>query len=392
MKWILAFIVFAVVLFLTLGFFSWFSILGGILLFFLVFVRFTLVQEGTAQAVMRLGGFKRIVMAWAGYELDPAWNVVETKKSRPWYGGLRWVGFWPFDEVFPYRFRWRDLQLIEGEEIVVQHDELIDYILVRPDVYPTDIQGAETSPPERIPIDIQFLLTIRVANPYKALFRAPTNWLENSLARLNSLFRDWIATKTYDSLLELRKPENKENKMLWSEFVSDPLISFLKEEWGVEIMDIQIRLFSPGKRYQDSAAEQRQQEFLATARSQAIMGTVLSALIQLRKHGETEREARERILAAYMESPEEFYKKHEPLIEATLSKLAMEEGLYLKVETGGDQGSIMESLLKLIATWKRIPTKSVPPARTTSKKEEPKREEEEIDLFEGLKPEEEEGE
>src|SRR5438128_2475221 len=42
----------------------------------LFFLKFAIVEEGTARAVMLLGGFSRIIMKWDGYHFDAYGEVV----------------------------------------------------------------------------------------------------------------------------------------------------------------------------------------------------------------------------------------------------------------------------------------------------------------------------
>jgi len=343
-------------------------IIGIIIAILPIFLRFTKVEEGTAKAIVRLGGFHKIVMAWRGYELDEEWNVRSVEKigkKRHLPGGLRFVGFWPIDKVYRYRFRWQGIEIVEGKEKVEFHEKIIDYILVRPDVYWTQILGAETGPvgkpeekPERIPLDVQWLVTMRVVNPYKALFKAPPNWVENILARLNAHFRDWVATKSLDDILTLRKEPAKLLEEL-KEFNKDLFERVFQNEWGVLIEGIQIRDIGLPAPYKEAAARRRQLELEAEARrtqfeieAQAraaeIMGTVIEAVATAsgRKREEIERE--------FQTNPEDFYRKHKTIIDNVMTKLSMEERAYLRIETPGVTG-FEGALLRLIGAWQRMP-------------------------------------
>jgi regulator of protease activity HflC (stomatin/prohibitin superfamily) len=346
------------------------GILGTIL--FLACLRFTKVEEGTAKAVVRLGGFKKIIMAWRDYELDEEWNIkpiAKIGKKLHLPGGLRLIGIWPLDKKYKYKFRWQGIEIVEGKEKVEFHEKTIDYILVKPDVYWTQILGAETGPvekPERIPLDIQWLVTMRVVNPYKTLFRAPPNWVENILARLNAHFRDWVATKSLDDILALRKEPAKLLEEL-KNFNSDLFEKVFKEEWGVSIEGIQIRDVGLPAPYKEAAARRKQLELEAEARraqfeieAQAraaeIMGTVIEAVV--RTSGKSKKEIEEE----FRTNPEEFYRKHKTVIDNVITKLSMEERAYLRIETPGATGALGD-LLRLIGAWQRMP-------RGKSKREE----------------------
>jgi hypothetical protein len=313
---------------------------------------FTVVKEGTAKAVVRMGGFHKIIMAWKGFELDEEWNVKpveEVGKKLHLPGGLRFVGIWPLDKVYTYKFRWRGIEIVEAREKVEFREKVIDYILVRPDVYWTKIEGAETAPPERIPLDIEFLVTARVINPYKALFKAPPNWLENVLSRLNALFRDWVATKSLDEILAIRKEPQK----LWQELGNTDLIQkVFKEEWGILIEEngIQIRDVKLPPEYQRAAAIERMEKMKAAGRAQEILGTVIAAVVAAT--GKEEREVQKE----FEKDPKAFYEKHKITIDNIMSKLAMEEEAYLRIETPGATG-LLGDFLRLVGAWQRMPTR-----------------------------------
>lgn len=365
---------------------QWIGIGIGVGLIFL-FLRFTKVSEGTAKVVVRLGGFKKAVMAWKSYEFDKDWNVVAGKKRH--FGGLRFVGIWPFDKVYKYPFRWRGIELVEGREEVKFHERTIDYIFLKPDVYWTEIKAAETGgppeKPERIPLDLQFLVTMRVINPYKTLFRAPPNWLENVITRLNALFRDWVGTKTLDEILTIRKEPEK----LWGEFKEEPLIKMFSDEWGVQIEanGIQIRDVAIAEPYRGAAARRRQLELEAEARktrfeieararAAEVMGTVIESVATA--EGKSSKEVEKE----FQRNPETFYRTHKILIDNIMTKLSMEERAYLRIETPRATGALGD-FLSLIAAWKRMPP-GIPKEKERPKRKFPTKEEAEAALKKGI--------
>jgi regulator of protease activity HflC (stomatin/prohibitin superfamily) len=339
-------------------------VLGAILgvALFLIFFRFTIVGEGTAKAVVRLGGFKKVVMAWRDYELDKEWNVrpvAEIGKRFHLPGGLRFIGFWPIDSVYKYKFRWQGIEIVQGREKIEFREKILDYILVKPDVYWTKIEAAETAPPERIPLDIEFLITARVSNPYKALFIAPPNWLENVLSRLNGLFRDWVATKTLDDILAIRK----EPKKIWEELGKSDLIQkTFKEEWGILIEEngIQIRDVKLPPAYAEAAARERQMELEAKGIAAETVGAVIEMMARAR--GKEPKEITEEI-DKDPKMREEFLKLAQDLI---VRKMGIEGGAYVDIRVIGAEG-IERMLLNALAAWRRMPTGKV---KTKKEKEE----------------------
>ncbi|KPJ57555.1 hypothetical protein AMJ49_00320 [Parcubacteria bacterium DG_74_2] len=266
----------------------------AILLFFLLFfglLRFTVVKEATAKAVVRFGGFKKIVMSWKGYKLDKNWNVKKGKAFRlP--GGLRYIGIRWLDKIYKSHFRWYSVELREGEEPKVEFKDIkeMDYILVKPDTYWSKIVKAETK--DGMIIDIEFLDTIRSINPWKTFFVAPPNWLENVLNRLNAIRTGWVRSQTFDYIRTLRE----DPQTLWQELGTDPLIQkTFKNEWGIQIEKngMQIYKINLQPEYQAALAREKQMELEAKAtkvkaeieamaRSAETVGTVIVMIAQAR--------------------------------------------------------------------------------------------------------------
>lgn len=340
----------------------WWILIVLVALFF-IFFKFTIGKEGTAKVVMRLGGVKKVILVWKGYRLDENWNVVSVPsvvllRLLGGLGGLRFVGIRWLDKVYSYNFRWRDIQLVAGEEKAEFHEKVLDHIFVRPDVYWTDIKGAETKPDERIPLDIQFLVTMRVTNPYKALFKAPSNWNENVMARLNASFTTWVGTKALDEILDIRQDRQK----IWDELKKDPLVKMLEDEWGIQIEDkgIEIRVIGMPPEYQEAAglkrkvelqaeAKRRQFGIEAEARAAEVMGTVIESVVT--GGGKPRKEVQEE----FQKDPRAFYKKHKVLIDNIMSKLSWEERAGLRIETPGAVG-VLGDFLRLAAAWQRMPS------------------------------------
>jgi hypothetical protein len=190
------------------------------------------------------------------------------------------------------------------------------------------------------------------------LFKAPPNWVENILAKLNAHFRDWVATKSLDEILALRKEPAKLLQDLKG-LNRDLFEKVFEGEWGVLIEGIQIRDVGLPAPYKEAAARRKQLELEAEARrtqfeieakarAAEIMGTVIEAVSTAsgRKREEVEEEFRR--------NPEEFYKRHKTIVDNVMTKLSMEERAYLRIETPGAVGALGD-LLRLIAAWQRMP-------------------------------------
>lgn len=191
--------------------------LGIALVYFLANhnIFWTLVEEGRAKAILKFGKFKRILLVYKGYRInlsegESEGDIKEDEGNSP-KSGLKWIGIPFINSIHEYKFRWVSFEQAEEKGKLVQktisHEELIDYILVQDDVYYTFIRESETS--DMIPVDVDLLLTIRIVNPYKALFRVQ-NWLEATLNQLKPVLRRYIANKTLNDLINKKEGVGRE--------------------------------------------------------------------------------------------------------------------------------------------------------------------------------------
>jgi len=305
--------------------------------------KFTFVDEGTAKAVVRFKGFKKIIMTWEGYGLNKDWDVVKrddigTQLPESWeIGGFRLVGIRFVDKVYRYNFRWQDIHLEGGKETVRPHEEEIDYIFVKPDVYSTKVEKAETIPPERIPLTILFLVTLRVKNPHKTLFKSPPNWFENAISRLNALLRNWVAQSDLDTILKAK--ESAED--LWGWVKENSLIKEDFKEWGIEIKEngIQIRDITMPKEYEEAAALEKKTKFemegfkaKMTRASRALMEMIfdIRGINNLPEttdqQKEFKRDKMEKVYQEFQGDPENTLKKYPQLVNLIERQMGFDAG------------------------------------------------------------------
>lgn len=233
---------------------------------------FTFVQEGTAKVILTFGQFSRAIISYVGHELNEEWEVVEKKSpkiitellKKTKLGGLKPIGIPLIHSVHAYKFKWASFEQIEGQEgvahKVVPHEKIIDYILVQDDVYYTFLEKAETK--GMVPIDVSMLLTIKIVNVYKALFKVQ-DWLEATLNQIKPSLREFIGTREFE---ELTNPEGKE-KMdgKFKNFLTESKIDeFLKENYGVELRKAEIVTIDPsgerGTKYVEAASKKWEAE------------------------------------------------------------------------------------------------------------------------------------
>jgi len=204
-------------------------------------ILFTIAKEGQAKAIMKFGEFERLIMCYQGFGFNEEWDVCQkvTHGNQPCIngvvgairnsndeitgncplrkepiriGGLMWVGIPFVHSVYKYEFRWTSFEQTEEEGKVVEkripHKELVDYILVQDDIYYSFLKGADTK--ELVPVDMEMLLTVRIVNPYKALFRVQ-NWLEAVQNQTKPALRGFAADKNYADLIGKKEEIERES-------------------------------------------------------------------------------------------------------------------------------------------------------------------------------------
>ena len=179
----------------------------------------TFVDEGTAKIVVRGNEFDKALIAWKDHHLDKeTWDLREGEEEKGWFrrlfGGLRFYGIPPFQKIFVYHFRWSHLH---EDGTVRSHDEWIDYVLLKMDVYvielPLVLEPGKEEATEDIngmPLGISVLLPISIVNPYRALF-LPRRWLPVISGVVQTRVRRFVARYRYkEDLIDMTAGEGIE--------------------------------------------------------------------------------------------------------------------------------------------------------------------------------------
>lgn len=242
-------------------------VVGFLLVFFWWAPRnlyFTFVPEGRAKIVVRADAFEKTLIQWKGHalavhksEIVDTGDVIETeeqieaegwlKKLLIWlkklFGGLRYYGFWPILDIYIYDFAWTNVA--QNGEIVQNEKKGLDYVLLKDDVYFATVKRAEDK--GQLPSDIHLLLTLRVINPYKAVFVVQT-WLEAVINTTEAETRDVWTTDSYARWISSKKN--------LAERIEKALEGFRDEEcskrYGVEIRAIKVRNIDPEERFREA--------------------------------------------------------------------------------------------------------------------------------------------
>lgn len=336
-------------------------------LFFLL-VRFTTVEEGEAKAIKAFGKFQKVIFQWEDHWIDEEWNIWkqgedsggkrEKKVRGRIIGGLWFYGIWPIHKIHRYKHRWTDIRIRETGKMDVEfHEKELDHVLLKPAVYATKLFAVETAPPERIPVDVLILITLRIKNPYLFLFVAPPTPIEDVLARIGAEMRGIIANLNLDALFRIKgeslwreKKEESEEKLEEKSLLAGAkVIEETLEKWGMKLADkgIEIRDIDLSPEYQKTMAARRTQEALAAARAAETVGTVIEMMAASR--GKEPDDIKKEI-DANPEMKKEFLDLAKDLI---IRKMGIEGGSYVDIRVQGAEG-FERTLLNSLALWRKM--------------------------------------
>lgn len=148
------------------------------------------------------------------------------------------------------------MDIVRGRKIVSK-EETIDFILVQDDVYYAFVDEAETK--GMVPVNVSLLLTLRVVNPYKALYRVQ-HWLEATQNRIKPAFRSFVALKEFEELTKQREAVEEElNSFLRGTKVDE----FISDNYGVELVAVEIVRIDPAGEWAAKFAEAATKKWLA---------------------------------------------------------------------------------------------------------------------------------
>lgn len=258
----------------------------------LIFAQPIIVEEAKAVAVMRFGGYSRMLMAWKGHRLAPNGDVIaESDFWTPLIGGFRIIVRF-VENLHRYKFRWSDVHdTSKGREVRFHggedgEGEILDYISLRPDVYYVEIVGAETKAvavaggtSERIQLKVGWLLNLQVDNPRKALFDSPSQWLDDGVSLFSDLGTGWVNEHTYDQVLEARRNRDA----IWRDLGGDPLFTNIFRGWGFFVHERGIGILSVDAPpdIEEAGRAQRKQQLIAQGFAQETTGRLVAMAAEL---------------------------------------------------------------------------------------------------------------
>jgi len=179
-------------------------------------------------------------------------EIIKGKDTRPekfWEKklGVRWIGLYPWNTIYHYRFRWNKwAKPVEKTDYeIVPRDEIVDSVYFRAP-YALKLVDLETS--DRLGVTSEIVFTIKMKNIKTALFLT-SDWLANTSAEISAAIRDFFGQRNYNDLIVMQNEINSKSVSgAISEFVSAIKTlntsgfgnEALPDKFGVEIDDISL--------------------------------------------------------------------------------------------------------------------------------------------------------
>src|SRR3989344_6563468 len=199
-----------------------------------------------------------------GYYVNKASNeneidgiLVKGKNSMPTYfGGLYWVGIPPIRRIFTYNWEWTKIKDPNNIDPILR-EELVYGLRIRQQQYVT-VRDLETKGLERG--NYGFVITFHSIFPKKQLFKndSPGNWLVKAKAEIESICRDYVASKDFTSLNSEAQYKDLESDSIYNKLIELSGHRFEDDQFvpkdsandihlvytvGVAIIDVEIVLF-----------------------------------------------------------------------------------------------------------------------------------------------------
>lgn len=269
-------------------------------------IRYVTVLEATAVAFKYQGRFVYMAMEYAkhcfnasgdvvtgngpkGYSSDAQGCVTLGDAPQCWCM-LRWGGWVIYLSPFVRPAAYTDTNNADnfGDGIYVRLNQ------ITPE--PT-ISMAETTEEDEasVPLDIKFVATMGVMNPYKWLFVAPKNVYAQVTKRLDSILRSWVKSGSEKHAQSMKGNGDR----LWKELVAKPanpddpapddpalncgpIIVKMKEDWGLEIVEKSIIAQDIGydAEYQQAMQAKSKADLLADGDVQATAGRLIKTVAE----------------------------------------------------------------------------------------------------------------
>lgn len=246
-----------ILLLLAIGFNPWLPIIPYLFAqgnFF-----WTIVREGQAKIVLRMGRYEKTLLAKEGHKIDRKNNIVPLdlgdEESKT---GLRWVGIWPFWTVYTTTMKYVKAlsQPQDGKLYVERNWPGVDFMLAKV-AYQYALLFNSCEDKDKLPLSGQITMTARIVNPEKALFRVG-NWYDALVSRILPRVRDYISAHTYGQIIGERQLDTEVLKSLQEDRVEGgrTIIEVLIQDYGIELLALEMVNIDPPDGYREATLRQ----------------------------------------------------------------------------------------------------------------------------------------
>jgi regulator of protease activity HflC (stomatin/prohibitin superfamily) len=247
-----------------------------------------------------------------------------------------------------YRLRWTS---VREDGTYSPHNEVLDYVMLKDHIYLVRVKGAEDA--DMVPLDVDLFLTMRVTNPYKAIFRVQ-DWVELVTGRTMPLFRQYVAGNTFK---DLKSKTQEAGGEVWQRLDAPTnkrpsLIDEFRTDYGASIKEggVQMNEVTPPDEYQKAATRRYLAEREREKRMVETIGTVLESLAYSQRKTLEEVQAQ---VAADTVLQKYFLETAKDMI---VRQMGIDGKSYVDIRTSEGAGGLglEQTLLNLVAAWRRM--------------------------------------
>ncbi len=197
------------------------------------------VNEGYCKVVVVGEKFQGILFNHKGKAMSKNWDIVDENSPDAFYKDKSIWGMhiiWPLvlGKVYTHILAWRKYDFLKKTPI--DRRELLTQTSLM--AYPFYIETLQAEDKDRAPLDLFTVVTMRIVNPYKALFKITTEWIEVATPKIQGTYVAYIKLHSFQEMLENVKSlgdsifdEMKQPGGIFEE---------LRDIYGVEIISIDV--------------------------------------------------------------------------------------------------------------------------------------------------------
>lgn len=220
----------------------------------------------------------------------PAWEVLPNETGqvydhRPkWMQdfGLYWIGFPGQREVLNYKFSWNEFTKdADGKSCVLTRAKTTNFFYVS--AFPYVMVEAKAKTSEGIEVDIIYILSLQITNPYVALFDN-VDWLTQVEGAVGKVVRNFIGSFKYMQLIS-ETDETDQMKKAAEDFSAAvmAIVEELRLKYGVTIKAADLQNILPTGALAKQNEEMITLKFRTAAEAEALTMRTAAQVNQIRE-------------------------------------------------------------------------------------------------------------